>query len=223
MGVRPRKVPTFGPFFSPCEFFSVRMGCSLSKSPRKTSSSKISQQHSPPDVVPPNYHSTMSASSPPASFTLRTELGDISLRFRHDAAPKTCQYYIHAFQHGLFNSGHANFYRSDFVIQCGLHGSSLTHPSGDLPANETAQNVFVTNGPGTAAVAHWDVPDCGNTEFFINLGENKHLDSAYGGYCVFAEVRPKTEDPGSWRVVESIRDRIKQQGGMVRIDGVVMG
>ena len=32
------------------------------------------------------------------------------------------------------------------------------------------------------------MPDNGNTEFFINLNHNKHLDKAYGGYCVFAEV-----------------------------------
>ena len=48
--------------------------------------------------------------------------------------------------------------------------------------------------------AHWDVPDCGNSEFFINIKDNPHLDSAYGGYCVFAEVA-NTE---SYKVVDAI-------------------
>ena len=50
---------------------------------------------------------------------------------------------------------------SDFVIQFGLHGSGVTHTFGDLPVNETAQHVRLSNTRGTAAIAHWDVPDCG--------------------------------------------------------------
>ena len=38
------------------------------------------------------------------------------------------------------------------------------------------------------SVAHWDVPDNGNSEIFINLKANPHLDDAYGGYCVFAQI-----------------------------------
>ena len=85
---------------------------------------------------------------------------------------------------GAYNG--SSFYRSDFVIQCGLHPKKC--PYANLTVNETKSNVFVSNTRGTAAIAHWDVPDCGNTEFFINLKPNLHLDAAYGGYCVFAEV-----------------------------------
>jgi cyclophilin family peptidyl-prolyl cis-trans isomerase len=38
----------------------------------------------------------------------------------------------------------------------------------------------VSNTRGTCSIAHWDVPDCGNTEFFVNLQPNAHLDEAYG-------------------------------------------
>lgn len=112
----------------------------------------------------------------------------IDLRLRPDAAPVTVQYMVDAVQAGLYNQGRATFYRSDFVIQCGLHGSGVVNPQGDVPRNETKSGRFVSNTAGTAAVAHFDVPDNGNTEFFINLKHNKHLDRAYGGYCVFAEV-----------------------------------
>ena len=63
---------------------------------------------------------------------------------------------------GLYDG--ATFYRSDFVIQCGLYGSGKANPFGDLPANETITGVRVGNTRGTAAIAHFDVPDNGNTE-----------------------------------------------------------
>lgn len=56
-------------------------------------------------------------------------------------------------------------------------------------------------------MAHWDVPDCGNSEFFINLGNNSHLDTAYGGYCCFAQVA--ADDAESWRTIDSIAAAIK--------------
>lgn len=75
-------------------------------------------------------------------------------------------------------------------LEKGLHGSQ-TKPPANLQSNETGKHTFVSNTRGTAAIAHWDVPDCGNTEFFINLKANSHLDEAYGGYCVFVS-HPRT-------------------------------
>ena len=58
----------------------------------------------------------------------------------------------------------------------------------------------MSNTRGTCAVAHFDVPDNGNSEWFINLQDNAHLDDAYGGYCVFAQV----EDAASFATVDKI-------------------
>ena len=107
------------------------------------------------------------------------------------------------------------FYRSDFVIQCGLH--PLKCPVPNLPVNETSSGVFLSNTRGTAAIAHWDVPDCGNSEFFINLQTNSHLDSAYGGYCVFAVVDPN--DGESNATMDKIADEVKKSK-MVTIESM---
>ena len=147
----------------------------------------------------------MSASS---SLLIRTTLGSITLSLRADAAPVTVEYICNCARAGLYNS--TSFYRSDFVIQCGLHGSGKQNPYGALPVNETASGVRVSNLKGTAAIAHFDVPDNGNTEFFINLGANKHLDEVYGGYCVFAEVA--ASDEASWATVNAIADAIANKG-----------
>jgi len=73
--------------------------------------------------------------------------------------------------------------------------------------NESTLPGALSNRRGTASVAHWDVPDCGNSEWFINLQDSPHLDKAYGGYCVFAEV-PLT-DRGSWNVIQAIAEAVK--------------
>ena len=130
---------------------------------------------------------------------------NITLKLRADAAPKTAAHIAKLVGDGLYNG--CCFYRSDFVIQCGLQsadGKAVSNPHPNLPVNETAQAPLVSNTRGTVAVAHWDVPDNGNSEFFINLKTNAHLDTAYGGYCVFAQVA----DDASFATVDAIAQAI---------------
>lgn len=70
---------------------------------------------------------------------------------------------------------------------------------------------FARRSPHTALTFRTDrdVPDCGNSEIFINLGTNSHLDEAYGGYCVFATCEGDVE---SLRVVDAIASAVKQRG-----------
>ena len=150
-----------------------------------------------------------------ATLVLETDLGNIRLVFQPDAAPKSVEYYKKYVEAGLYNN--STFYRSDFVIQCGTHGLKRTNTVGDLPVNETHTGTKISNTRGTAAIAHWDVPDCGNTEFFINLQTNSHLDSAYGGYCVFAVVDPN--DGESNATMDKIADEVKKSK-MVTIESM---
>mmetsp|Transcript_110150 Transcript_110150/g.206487 ORF Transcript_110150/g.206487 Transcript_110150/m.206487 type:complete len:152 (-) Transcript_110150:86-541(-) len=137
--------------------------------------------------------------------TIQTACGDITMKLRRDAAPGTCDYICKAVADKLYDN--TSFYRSDFVIQCGLHGTDKK-PNGNIERNETNDGVKISNKRGTAAIAHWDVPDNGNTEFFINLQTNDHLDTVYGGYCVFAEVA----DDASFTTVDKIADAVKKCG-----------
>ena len=56
-------------------------------------------------------------------------------------------------------------------------------------------------------MAHHDTPDCGNSEIFISLVSNAHLDRAYGGYCVFAQVLDT--DAASWATISAIAAAVK--------------
>ena len=153
------------------------------------------------------------------SLIIATTAGTIKLVLRPDAAPKTCEYISKLVStHKLYDG--ATFYRSDFVIQMGTHGLNRKNAEGDLSVNETHIAPKVSNTRGTAAIAHWDVPDCGNSEFFINLGTNAHLDDAYGGYCVFAQV--SESDAASWDTVDKIAAEVKAKGKVV-INSVTIG
>ena len=75
-----------------------------------------------------------------------TSCGIIKLKLRADAAPITVDYVVKAVKDGLYDN--KSFYRSDFVIQCGLHGSGV-NPPGSLSKNETKANTFISNTRGT--------------------------------------------------------------------------
>ena len=147
---------------------------------------------------------------------IATELGTILLRMHDDVAPTTAAHIAKLAAQGVYEG--ACFYRSDFVIQMGAQrpdGSAIPNANAALAVNESQRGL--SNTRGTAAVAHWDVPDCGNSEFFINLQDNAHLDSAYGGYAVFASVA--LDDSASWATMGAIRDAVLQ-GARPRVDGV---
>ena len=122
-----------------------------------------------------------------------------------DEAPITSTHFKKLIEKQLYNG--SSFYRSDFVIQGGLRtpeGKPITNPFEDIPKNEATLPKALSNRRGTVSVGHWDVPDCGNSEFFISLKDNPHLDKAYGGYAVWARVK----DDKSLRVVDAIAKAI---------------
>lgn len=144
-----------------------------------------------------------------SAFVIETELGDIALTLRPDAAPVTVAHFLTLLSDRLYDG--CCFYRSDFVIQMGNteHATGAERPNRrpDLPVNETK----LSNVRGTMAVAHWDVPDNGNSQVFINLQENEHLNEAYGGYAVFAMVA--RGDKASFDTVDKIAKTIAENEG----------
>ena len=155
------------------------------------------------------------------SVVIATSLGNIRLTTRPEAAPMTTQHFLNLVNAKLYDG--ACFYRSDFVIQMGLtaasDGSSIHNSFPDLERNETHDHVALSNTRGTMSVAHFDVPDNGNSEIFINLDANVHLDQAYGGYSVFAEIQ--ASDESSFSTVAKIATYIAEnQGGIIPVESV---
>lgn len=97
--------------------------------------------------------SAAAAAAGPSALLMETEAGPITLRLRPDAAPETVQYILKSVASQLYDG--REFYRSDFVIQFGLHGSGVQNPHGNQQVNETHTHIKLSNLRGTVSVAHW--------------------------------------------------------------------
>ena len=144
------------------------------------------------------------------SLLIKTALGIITLVLEPETAPLTVQHATSVAAAGTFNN--VQFYRSDFVIQMGVANTPQRNAVPKM-SNEAGMRKCRTNARGSAAFAHYDVPDGGAGDIFINLGDNPHLDSAYGGFCVFAAVADA--DAASFRVVDAVAESVKKGHNVV--------
>ncbi|KAJ4460759.1 putative peptidylprolyl isomerase [Paratrimastix pyriformis] len=120
-----------------------------------------------------------------------TTQGNIKVLLREDAAPNHCRVMKALVQSGAYNG--CCFYRAEpgFVVQGGLRaasGETKQSPHGGIPLE-----YRLPNRRGTVTMARWEDPTSATSEFFINLGENTHLDrtsnSGWGlGFTVWGEV-----------------------------------
>ena len=89
------------------------------------------------------------------------------------------------FYHGLI------FHRviPNFVIQAGGYDSELKYFSSEQKIINESFNGL-KNAKHTVSMARLSKPDSADTQFFINLRDNNHLDSSEGnpGYTVFGKV-----------------------------------
>ena len=89
------------------------------------------------------------------------------------------------FYHGLI------FHRviPNFVVQAGGYDSELKYFSSEQKIINESFNGL-KNAKHTVAMARLSKPDSADTQFFINLRDNNHLDSIEGnpGYTVFGKV-----------------------------------
>ncbi|CAK9009164.1 unnamed protein product [Durusdinium trenchii] len=134
---------------------------------------------------------------------LETDLGNVAMLLRPDSAPLTVEHVCRLVDEGLYNGCY--FYRSDFVLQWGLwlpNETEVKNPYPDIAANETDSGTFLSNRPGTVAIAH-GIGVNGNSDIFINLQDNDYLDTMSLGFCVFAEL-----DAKSRRVVKDLAEAV---------------
>eukprot|EP00434_Breviolum_minutum_P014122 symbB.v1.2.012452.t2/scaffold860.1/size157271/21 len=115
---------------------------------------------------------------------LETDFGNIRLLLHPEAAPMTVEHVCCLVDAGLYDGCY--FYRSDFVLQWGLwlpNETEVENPYPDIAENETNVKTFISNRPGTVAIAH-GIGVNGNSDIFINLEDNDYLDTMSLGFCV---------------------------------------
>jgi peptidyl-prolyl cis-trans isomerase A (cyclophilin A) len=120
---------------------------------------------------------------------LVTTEGTIDVALFQDRAPRTVANFLRLVDDGFYDGLIFHRVIANFMIQTGGYepGMRYREPPATVP-NESFNGL--RNRRGTLAMARLDDPDSAESQFFINVNDNTHLDAAPGrpGYTVFGRV-----------------------------------
>ena len=134
-----------------------------------------------------------------SSVRLTTKVGTIDIVLYDTQAPETVKNFLEGVDSGFYSGLIFHRVLAGFVIQAGGYDEKLVYR--DPPRTvKNESKVGLGNRKGTLAMARLDDPDSADTQFFINVKDNPHLNARPGipGYTVFGEV------VAGWDVVETI-------------------
>ena len=106
-----------------------------------------------------------------------------------EKAPQHVNQFLRLVNEGFYDGLIFHRVIPNFVIQAGGYDSELKYFSSEQKiVNESFNGL--KNAKHTVAMARLSKPDSADTQFFINLRDNNHLDSSEGnpGYTVFGKV-----------------------------------
>jgi peptidyl-prolyl cis-trans isomerase A (cyclophilin A) len=129
-----------------------------------------------------------------------TSMGKITIELDAEKAPITVENFLKYVDAKFYDDLIFHRVISDFMIQGGGFDKDLhekTQGQKGTIKNESGNGL--SNTKGTIAMARTPDPDSAQNQFFINVEDNKRLDSAGGGYAVFGKVTDGMD------VVEKIR------------------
>lgn len=120
---------------------------------------------------------------------LETSLGSMDIELYPDRAPATVANFLDRVEEGFYDGLVFHRVVAGFVIQAGGYDERLTYrtPPGSV-INESGNGL--RNEKYTLAMARLEDPDSADTQFFINVKHNPHLDASriQPGYTVFGKV-----------------------------------
>ncbi len=130
---------------------------------------------------------------------VKTNLGAFQLELYPEQAPVTVNNFLSLVDEKFYDGLTFHRVAPNFVIQAGGYDAQLNYrmPPRTVP-NESFNGL--QNRKGFAAMARLGDPDSADSQFFINVKDNGHLDPRPGmpGYTVFGRVI------AGWSVVEDI-------------------
>ncbi len=121
--------------------------------------------------------------------TINTDFGVIELELLEKLAPKTVDNFLTLVDDGFYDGLVFHRVIANFMIQGGGYTPDLTYKPGPATIPNESFNG-VKNSRGTIAMARLSDPDSADTQFFINVKDNPHLDAEgdRAGYAVFGRV-----------------------------------
>ena len=126
------------------------------------------------------------------SIKLESNNGDknkILIELFPEKAPQHVNQFLRLVNEGFYDGLIFHRVIPNFVIQAGGYDSELKYFSSEQKIKNESFNGL-KNAKHTVAMARLSKPDSADTQFFINLRDNNHLDSSEGnpGYTVFGKV-----------------------------------
>ncbi len=118
---------------------------------------------------------------------IETSLGDITVELDQAKAPITVENFLKYADSGFFAGTVFHRVIPGFMIQ----GGGLTDQLREKPTRPPIKNESgngLSNVRGSIAMARTNDPNSATSQFFINVVDNKQLDTYGGGYAVFGKV-----------------------------------
>ncbi len=141
-------------------------------------------------LVPQHGWATDAGSAPDNTrVRIETSHGVIDVEVFNQAAPLSAANFLALVDDGFLNGTIFHRVVANFVIQAGGYDAKLRYrPPPGTVANES--NNGLKNSRGTLAMARRGDPDSADSQFFINMRDNAHLDPVgeRPGYTVFGKV-----------------------------------
>lgn len=126
----------------------------------------------------------MTTFSPESRAVLKTSMGDVTIAFLVDKAPRTCEHFVRLARQGFYDG--LTFHRviKDFIVQGGCpRGDGSGGPGFTLRAefNDTPHLR------GVVSMARGTDPHSAGSQFFIVQAEARYLDSRYTAFAKVVE------------------------------------
>lgn len=138
--------------------------------------------------------STTEANADQPQVILTTSVGTMIATLDEERAPHTVANFLELVEAGFYDGLIFHRVIAGFVIQTGGYDVHMERREGprNIP-NESFNGLM--NRKGTLSMARLADPDSANSQFFINLDANTHLDALPGkpGYAVFGHLVTGTD------------------------------
>jgi cyclophilin family peptidyl-prolyl cis-trans isomerase len=116
-------------------------------------------------------------------------MGDITIELDQEKAPITVENFLKYVDKGFYDNLIFHRVISSFMIQGGGLDEKLSEKSeGQRGTIKNESKNGLSNVRGTIAMARKPDPNSAQNQFFINVEDNKKLDTYGGGYAVFGKV-----------------------------------
>ena len=131
-----------------------------------------------------------------------TNMGDFIVELDAEKAPITVKNFMAYVDGGFYTNTIFHRVISNFMIQGGGFTADMNKKTTKAPIVLESRNGL-SNLRGTIAMARTNNPNSATSQFFINVQNNRNLDSFGGGYAVFGKVTEGMETVDKIRNVQT--------------------